>query len=105
MALGAVATGGMIAMAARACDVGRFSEASAETQRAADAGALAAARTLSMQGITGDPANTGGTDWTNVGGGAASLASQTAVTVATQNTISGASSSPIVTVTYSYTNG
>jgi hypothetical protein len=105
MALVAVAMVGIIAMAGLSIDVGTLYEASAETQRAADAGALAAARTLSMQGLTGNPGNTGGTDWTTLCGGPASLASQTATTVVSQSPISGASSNPVVTVTYSYTNG
>ena len=103
MALVALAMVGIIAMAGLSIDIGTLYQASAEAQRAADAGALAAARTISMQGLTGDPNNAApGTAWGEICGGPTSPASLAAITVAGQNPISGASSSPTVTVNYSY---
>ncbi len=54
IALVAVAMFSIIAMAGLSIDIGTLYEASAEAQRAADAGALAAARVISISGITGD---------------------------------------------------
>lgn len=105
MALVGVAMVAMIAMAGLSIDVGTLYEASAEAQRAADAGALAAARTISMQGLTGDPQETQPATWSEVCGGDASLASLAAKTVIGQNAISGASTLPTVTVNYSFYNG
>jgi hypothetical protein len=106
MALVALAMVAIIAMAGLSIDIGTLYQASAEAQRAADAGALAAARIISMQGLTGDPTNgaTSGT-WKDVCGGASSPASLAAIAVIGQNPISGASSSPSVTVSYSYPGG
>ena len=103
LALVALAMVGIIAMAGLSIDIGMLYQASAEAQRAADAGALAGARTISMQGLTGDPNNAApGTAWGEICGGPTSPASLAAMTVAGQNPISGASSSPTVTVNYSY---
>lgn len=104
MALVAVAMLAMVAMAGLSIDVGTLYEASAEAQRAADAAALAAARTISMQGVTGDPQESQPATWSQVCGGDASPASLAAKTVVSQNTISGASTLPTVTVNYSYYN-
>ena len=57
MALVAVAIVSLISMAALSIDIGTLYEAKAEAQRAADAGALAAARVISTSGMTGDPGN------------------------------------------------
>src|SRR5271166_5981972 len=54
IALVAVAMFSIIAMAGLSIDIGTLYEASAEAQRAADAGALAAARVISISGVTGD---------------------------------------------------
>jgi Flp pilus assembly protein TadG len=50
----------IIGMAALSIDVGTLYQAKAEAQRAADAAALAAARVISISGITGDPNNAAG---------------------------------------------
>src|SRR5271156_6579685 len=60
MAIVAISLSAIIAMAALSIDVGTLYEAKTEAQRAADAAALAAARTISMQGLTGDPTNASG---------------------------------------------
>lgn len=94
MALVALAIFSIIAMAGLSIDVGTLYQASAEAQRAADAAALAAARTLSTSGMTGDPANAAGS-WSTV----CSAATQIAQTVASQNTVGGAPPNS-VTVTF-----
>src|ERR1700686_3360719 len=86
MILVAVAMTAIIAMAALSIDVITLYLAKEEAQRSADAAALAAARVLSVSGITGtaDP----GTDplsWANICGGSTSVASQTALAVGIQN--------------------
>lgn len=99
IALVALAMFSLIAMAALSIDVGTLYEASAEAQRAADAAALAAARAISLSGITGDPNNSSGS-WGQICGGATSPATQTAIVVAQQGTVGGsvlASSSIVVT--------
>jgi hypothetical protein len=105
MALVAVAIFSIIAMAGLAVDLGTLYEASAEVQRAADAGALAAARMISMTGVTGDPTNHF-SHWQSVCGGASSPASSAAVVVVQQNTVGG---SPVptsgITVTYTTQGG
>jgi Putative Flp pilus-assembly TadE/G-like len=88
MALVALSIVGMLAMAALSIDIGTLYEASAEAQRAADAGALAAARVISMSGITGETSAT--TGWAAVCGGASSPASLAAINVAQQNVVGGA---------------
>ena len=101
MALVALAIFSIIAMAGLSIDVGTLYQASAEAQRSADAAALAAAQAISVSGITG--AGTPATDtasWQQICGGASSIATQTAVTVAQQNTIAGSAPSS-ETVTYS----
>jgi hypothetical protein len=100
LALVAVAIFSIIAMAGLSIDVGTLYQASAEAQRAADAGALAAARFISMSGITGNTNLAVG--WQDICGGGTntSPATSIATAVAQQNTIMGASNST-VTVTYS----
>ena len=88
MALVALSIVGMLAMAALSIDIGTLYEASAEAQRAADAGALAAARVISMSGITGETSAT--TGWAAVCGGRSSPASLAAINVAQQNVVGGA---------------
>ncbi|MGA7909279.1 MAG: pilus assembly protein TadG-related protein, partial [Candidatus Sulfotelmatobacter sp.] len=100
MALVAVALVSIIAMAALSIDIGTFYEAKAEAQRSADAAALAAARVISISGITGDPNNIS-PSWSTVCGSSTSLANLTAVKVAQQNLIAGvAIPSSSVTVSY-----
>src|ERR1700736_6177811 len=67
IALVAVAMVSIIGMAALSIDIGTLYQAKAEAQRAADAAALAAARVISISGITGDPSNTAG-GWQNTCG-------------------------------------
>src|SRR5258708_20886532 len=87
----------IIAMAALSIDIVTLYLANAEAQRSADAAALAAARILSISGMTGDPTNTG--SW--------QLACETATQVAKsvgqlaqQNTVGGGAG----TVTVSFPN-
>jgi Flp pilus assembly protein TadG len=93
----ALAMVAIMAMAAMSIDVVTLYLANAEAQRAADAAALAAARILSISGITGDPNNSAGR-WTD----ACALATPVAQAVAAQNTMGGISlsSTPQVVVTY-----
>lgn len=105
MALVALAMVGIIAMAGLSIDVGTLYQASAEAQRAADAGALAAARVVSMQGLTGDPNETQPLTWFQICGGLASAATMAANAVIGQNPISGASTPPVPTVSYYYSGG
>jgi Flp pilus assembly protein TadG len=88
MALVAAAMVAIISMAALSIDIGTLYEAKAETQRAADAAALAAARIISLSGITGDPTNAS-TSWQPTCGGNTSLATSAAIKVAQQNSIAG----------------
>jgi Flp pilus assembly protein TadG len=85
MALVAVSMFSIIAIAALSIDIGTLYEASAEAQRSADAAALAAARVLSLSGITGDPANSSG-EWATACAAAATVAQA----VASQDTVGGA---------------
>src|SRR5580698_4686462 len=88
LALVAVAIFSIIAMASLSIDVGTLYQASAEAQRAADSAALAAARAISISGITGAATPTTDTlQRQQICGGASSVATQTAVAVAQQNTI------------------
>jgi Tfp pilus assembly protein FimT len=105
MALVTVALVAIIAMAALSIDIGTLYQAKAEAQRAADAGALTAARTISISGITGDPTN-GNTDgsWGDVCGGATSPATLAAISVAQQNLVAGASI-PTANVSVNYGTG
>lgn len=103
MALVAVAIFSIVAMAGLSIDVGTLYQASAEAQRAADSAALAAARAISISGITG--AATPATDtssWQQICGGATSIATEIAVSVAQQNSVGGATiPAASVLVTYS----
>jgi hypothetical protein len=101
MVLVAVAMVAIVAMAALSIDVVTLYLARMEAQRAADAGALAAARVISVSGMTGDPTNTSGS-WGSICGGSTSVATQAALAAATQATIDGVSpTSPAPTVKYS----
>jgi len=91
----------IISVAALSIDVITLYLAREEAQRTADAAALAAARILSLSGVTGDPDNTQGTlpfpPWQT----ACTLATQVAQAVVKQNTIGRAGgSSPTVTFLY-----
>ena len=97
MILVAVCMVAIIAMAALSIDVVTLYLARMEAQRTADTAALAAAKVISLSGITGDPSDTSG-DWLQICGGASSAATQAATAVATQ-TVDRVI--PTVTVTYS----
>jgi Flp pilus assembly protein TadG len=104
MVLVALAMVAIIAMAALSIDVVTLYLAREEAQRAADAGALAAARVFSISGVTG----TAGPDndaaaWSTICGGSGSVASLMAQAVAQQNSVG--SSAPTVNVTYSSGSG
>jgi hypothetical protein len=103
MALVALSIVGIVAMAALSIDIGTLYQSSAEAQRAADAGALAAARLISMSGLTGDPTNTA--TWGQTCG-AAGTATPAAIAAVQQNAVGG-KAIPIasITVTYSAGNG
>src|SRR5437660_1879869 len=86
----AVAMVAIIGMAALSIDVITLYLAKEEAQRSADEAALAAARILSLSGITGDPANAAG-KWGAIcgpdDGSTQGLAARAAKAVVTQNTI------------------
>ncbi len=100
MAIVAMTLLAVISMAAISIDLGSLYEAKAEAQRAADLGALAAARVISLEGITGDPTNGDGS-WKNICGGATSAASVAAISIAQgqKNSVNG-SPAPNVVVYY-----
>ncbi len=104
MVLVALAMVAIIAMAALSIDVVALYLAKEEAQRSADAAALAAARVISISGITG----TGNTDidtasWSAICG-TSGAATQTAQAVGKQNSV--ANVAPVtVTVTYSAGSG
>ena len=86
----------IIAMAALSIDVITLYLAREEAQRAADAGALAAARVISLSGLTGDPMNNANL-WQLVCNGSTSPASTAATAVATESAVSGTAASVLVT--------
>src|SRR6202140_27393 len=101
MVLVAVAMTAIIAMAALSIDVITLYLAREEAQRSADAAALAAARVISVSGITGaaDP-DTDSASWKLICGGSSSTATQAAQAVVQQNTVGGAAVAGASTVTY-----
>jgi hypothetical protein len=104
MALVAAAMVAIMAMAALSIDAVTLYLANAEAQRSADSAALAAARVISVSGITGTASTaTQGPYWQQICGGSTSIATQTAQAVATQNTVGGATAT--VTATYSVGTG
>ncbi|HEX4785716.1 MAG TPA: pilus assembly protein TadG-related protein [Candidatus Sulfotelmatobacter sp.] len=104
MVLVAIAMVAIIAMAALSIDVVTLYVAREEAQRAADAGALAAARVISISGVTGTagPDNDAGS-WSTICGSDTSVASLTAKAAAQENSVGG--SAATVTVTYSSGSG
>lgn len=98
MILVAICMVAIIAMAALSIDVVTLYLARMEAQRTADVAALAAARVISISGITGDPNNASG-DWALICGnspaGAATLAAQAAAAQTVGN------ATPTMTVQYS----
>lgn len=101
MILVALAMIAIIAMAALSIDVVTLYLAREEAQRSADAAALAAARVISLSGITGDPNNTltPTSSWQLICGGSTSAATLAATAVATQSEVGSAVAN--VSVTYS----
>jgi hypothetical protein len=99
MILVALAMVAIIAMAALSIDVITLYLAREEAQRSADAAALAAARVISISGITGDPGNST-LSWQAICGGSTSPATQAAIAVATQSAVGGIAV-PTPTVLYS----
>src|ERR1700739_294097 len=85
MVLVALAMTAIIAMAALSIDVITLYLAREEAQRSADAAALAAAKVISVSGITGaaDPA-TDTASWKLICGGSSSTATQAALAVVKQ---------------------
>jgi len=101
MVLMALAMVAILAMAALSIDVVTLYLANAEAQRSADSAALAAARVLSISGMTGDPSNSAAGAITNPWQQACTLATSVATAVATQNTMGGAAlSTSQISVTY-----
>lgn len=96
MILVALAMVAIIAMAALSIDVITLYLAREEAQRSADAAALAAARVISISGMTGDPGNP--PSWAPICG-PGGLATQAATAVATQSAVGGTLA--VVNVTYS----
>jgi len=103
MILVALAMIAIIAMAALSIDVITLYLAREEAQRSADQAALAAARVISLSGMTGDPGNVF-SSWQAICGGSTSPASQVAIAVAQQSAVAG-SAVPTPTVTYSAGSG
>jgi hypothetical protein len=93
----------IIGMAALSIDVITLYLAKEEAQRSADAAALAAARIISVSGITGDPTNKSN-DWSLICGGSGSAASKVAQAVVQQNAV-GRRAANSVNVTYSAASG
>jgi len=104
MVLVAVAMVAIVAMAALSIDVVTLYLAREEAQRSADAAALAAARVISVSGITStaDP-GTDTADWTYIAG-TTGTATKTAQAVGIQNGI-GSTAPDSVNVTYSTGGG
>jgi Flp pilus assembly protein TadG len=99
----ALAMVAIIAMAALSIDVITLYLAKQEAQRSADSAALAAAKVLSVSGITGDP-NNGTSNWGVICGpddGTNGLATRMAKAVANQTAIAGGPVTTTPTVTYS----
>src|ERR1700756_4551512 len=97
----AVAMVAIIGMAALSIDVVTLYLAKEEAQHSADAAALAAARVLSLSGVTGDPDNTQGSLPSAPWQAACAMATEMAQAVAKQNTV-GRAVVNTVTVTFLY---
>jgi len=95
MAIVALSMVALISMAALSIDLGSLYEAKAEAQRAADMGALAAARVISLEGLTGDPGGPDDTAWGDICAGEGSAASTIAKNVVDQNLINGSAASTV----------
>src|ERR1700727_2194988 len=105
IALVAAAMVAIISMAALSIDIGTLYQAKAEAQRAADAGALAGARVISISGITGDPNNIA-SSWQPACGGANSAATLAATAIVqAQSNFVGGSAIPAAQVNVTYGAG
>ena len=104
MVLVAIALVAIIAMAALSIDVITLYLAKEEAQRSADAAALAAARVISLSGMTGDP-NNSTSSWQAICGGAGSPATLEATAVAKQSAVGGAAATVVVTYSAGSTTG
>ncbi len=103
MVLVAIAMVAIIAMAALSIDVITLYLAREEAQRSADAAALAAARVISLSGMTGDP-NNSTNSWQAICGGSSSPATEAAQAAAQQNAV-GSIRVPANSVTVTYSAG
>ena len=104
MVLVALAMVAIIAMAALSIDIITLYLAREEAQRSADVAALAAARVISISGITGTAnPSTDTAYWTQICGGSSSAATQAAQAAAGQNAVGNLAGG--VTVTYSSGSG
>ena len=103
MVLVAVAMIAIIAMAAWSIDLVTLYLAKEEAQRAADAGALTAARVISVSGITTTASMSDTTAWQSICG-AAGTATQAAQAAGGQNSV-GSISPTVITVTYNVGTG
>lgn len=101
MILVALAMVAIIAMAALSIDVITLYLDREEAQRSADTAALAAARVLSLTGVTGDPTGAQGGLPTPPWPAACTLATQVAQAIANQNSV-GSAVANTVSVTFSY---
>jgi Flp pilus assembly protein TadG len=101
MVLVAIAMVAIIAMAALSIDVVTLYLAREEAQRSADSAALAAARVLSLSGVTGDPNDVIGVLPGSPWQAACDLATQLATAVANQNAV-GAAAPSTVKVSFLY---
>src|SRR5215472_16448048 len=104
MLLVALAMVAIIGMVALSIDVIVLYLTKEEAQHSADTAALAAAKVLSLSGITGDPANLS-SNWGHICGpddGTNGLATRVAKAVANQNLVGG---SPTTTPTVTYSSG
>lgn len=99
MILVAMAMVAIIAMAALSIDVVTLYLSRMEAQRAADAGALAAARVISLSGITGDPSNSSGY-WNDICG-TTGTATEAAYAAATQTIDRVAPTTAQISIKYS----
>src|SRR5260370_7223903 len=102
MVLVALAMIAIIGMAALSMDIITLYLAGEEAQRSADAAALAAARVISMSGMTGDPNNP--STWKAICGGSSSPATQAATAVGMESAVGG-TVADIPKVTYSAPGG
>lgn len=101
MVLVALAMVAIIAMAALSIDIITLYLDREEAQRSADTAALAAARVLSLSGVTGDPNNAQGGLPPPPWPAACALATQMAQAIANQNSV-GSAVANTVSVTFSY---